>query len=343
MEILFLFVGLVFVGVGLLIIASETRNRRGAVEVRGSVIGFSTSANSEGEASLHAVAEYPGPDGRRRYVEAAVGSASPLNAVGEPITVLIRPDDPDKAIVKSSLTYVLAAIIASMGLASCAAFFAFFRFDAFSVLGAVAVVILGAWKLRGAIRDKPGALKAWVEARRSFAPRTYTDETRNQIRWVDPSALRNAIDKQKKMSRIASPILVVLGAGVLFLGAHLHRRTEEFLARAVGGTGTVVGLVESSSSDSTTYAPLVEFEHDGKTYKFKDSIGSNPPSYRSGDVVAVLYDPSQPADARIDRGRWNKLIPDLIGGFGALLGFLGIWMALKRPRERITMEMPAPD
>jgi len=342
MEILFLFVGLAFVGVGLLIIASETRNRRGTVEVKGTVIGFSTSAASE-ETSLHAVAEYPGPDGRTRYVEAAVGSTSPLNAVGETITVLIRPDDPDKAIIKSSLTYVLAAIIALMGLGCCAVFFVVFRIDAFSLVGAAAVVIVGAWKLRGAYRAKPDSLRAWTEARRLFAPRTFTEETRNQIRWVDSGAVREAADKQRKMSRIATPILVLAGVGILFLGVHLHRRTEAFLARAVGGTGTVVGLVESSSSDSTTFAPLVEFEHDGKIYKFKDSIGSNPPSYRSGDVVAVLYDPARPADARIDRGRWNKLIPLLVCGFGALLSFLGIWMALKRPRDTLTMEIPARD
>jgi len=46
--------------------------------------------------------------------------------------------------------------------------------------------------------------------------------------------------------------------------------------------------------------------------------------------VGVLYDPANPKDARIDRGRWNKAIPLLIGGFGALLCMLGLWMLLKR-------------
>jgi hypothetical protein len=105
---------------------------------------------------------------------------------------------------------------------------------------------------------------------------------------------------------------------------------EIFLDTAERGQGVVVEMASNHSSDSTTYSPVVEFEAFGRKYRFKDSIGSNPPSHRTGESVAVLYDPANPKDARIDRGRWNKAIPLLVGGFGALLCMLGGWMFLKR-------------
>ena len=62
-----------------------------------------------------------------------------------------------------------------------------------------------------------------------------------------------------------------------------------------------------------------------------DVPSSNPPSYRTGDAVGVLYDPDHPRDARIDRGRWNKAVPILIGGSGVFLCLLGLWILKRRP------------
>jgi len=341
MEILFLLVGLAFVALGTLIVVSEARTRRGAWEVPGQVIGFSTGSSSDAR-YLHTIAAYVGPDGHSRYVESSVGSSSPLDAIGDSVTVLVKPDDPAQATIKSSLSYVLAGVVAMMGLISCIVFFAVFRIDGFSIVGAAVVVAAGSWKLRGALRDKPMTLQAWRDYKsKLFGPRTFTEDNKHDIRWVDPSALRQALENQRKASRVAIPVLLLAGAGLLLLGNHLHTRTEAFLGAAVPGAGVVVGLEDNDSGDTTTYAPVVEFDHDGRTYRFKDSIGSNPPSYRRGEGVAVLYVPSDPTNARIDRGRWNRAVPIFVGGFGVLLCSLGIWMVLKRPRETIPIEIAA--
>ena len=71
----------------------------------------------------------------------------------------------------------------------------------------------------------------------------------------------DAARNQQKANRYAIPILLLAGVGLVLLGGHLHRRTTLFLERAVRGSGTVVELVASSSSDSVTWAPVVEFEH----------------------------------------------------------------------------------
>jgi hypothetical protein len=327
-EIVFLLVGLVFVAFGVLVVLSEARLRRGAVAVRGEVVGFSKGeGGASGSACFHTVAEYAGPDGQVRYVEGAVGSSAPLNPVGDAVTVLVHQGDPDSATIKSSLSYVLGVVLALMGLVSCIVFFAVFRVNTVSLAGAVIVVGCGAWKLRGLMREKPISLQAWREQRRKILrPRVFTAATKGDIPWADAGSLQNAVRTQQRANRYAIPFLVLAGAGLLFLGAHLHRKTALFLETAERGQGVVVEMVSNDSSDSTTYSPVVEFEAGGLRHRFKDSIGSNPPSHRRGERVAVLYDPANPGDARIDRGRWNKAIPILIGGFGALLCMLGLWM-----------------
>jgi len=155
-EILFLLVGLVFLAFGVAIVLFEARSRRGAWAVPAEVIGFSTGKGvGSGAPSYHPVAEYAGMDGRKRYLEGSVGSSSPLGAVGDAVTVLVQPDDPEKAVLKSSLTYVIGAALALMGLASCIVFFAVFRATTFSIVGAVGVVTWTAYKFRGSIRERP--------------------------------------------------------------------------------------------------------------------------------------------------------------------------------------------
>ena len=331
-EIIFFLVGLCFLAIGSLIVLSEVRARRGAVEVPGELIGFSAGkSRASGAASFHAVAQYAGLDGQTRYVEASVGSSSPLGTVGDPLRVLVQPADPEKASIKSSLSYVLGIVLALMGLGSCIVFFAMFRITAFSVAGAAAVVGWGAWKLRGSLREKAISPQAWRDYRSKLAHvRVFTDATKAGIPWANPAAVEAASRNQQRSNRLAIPFLVLAGVGLIFLGAHLYRRTEVFLEKAVRGTGVVVALAANHSSNGVTWAPVVEFEHEGRRHRFKDSVSSNPASHGKGDVVDVLYDPSRPADARIDRGRWNKAIPILVAAFGVLLCSLGLWMYSRR-------------
>ncbi len=331
MEIVFLLVGLVFVAFGFFVVASEARLRRGAHEVRGEVVGFSTGEGASGAASFHTVAEYAGPHGQVRYVEGSVGSSVPLGSVGDAVTVLVHPDDPDSVTIKSPLSYVLGIVLSLMGLVCCIVFFAVFRVSTVSLAGAVIVVGCGAWKLREVLRQKPISLQAWREQKRKlFRPRVFTEATKADIRWAHADAVQSVIRTRQRANRYAIPFLIAAGAGLFFLGAHLHKKTVLFLATAERAQGVVVEMVSNHSSDSTTYSPVVEFEAGGRKHRFKDSMGSNPPSYRTGDRVAVLYDPTNPDDSRIDRGKWNKAIPLLIGGFGGLLCLLGFWMILRR-------------
>jgi hypothetical protein len=84
-------------------------------------------------------------------------------------------------------------------------------------------------------------------------------------------------------------------------------------------TGVVVRLNEQDDSDGgcCTYVPVVEFEAGGGTYSFEGDTASDPPQYRVNEEVSVLYDPSDPNTAQIDKfsERWLMpiiLIPSMI-------------------------------
>jgi len=328
-QILFLWVGIPFIAVGVLIVLAELQARRGAIVVPGRVVGFSSRPGDSGN-SYHVVGEFDGLDGRCRLIESAVGSSVPFSRVGDALPVLVRPEEPESALVKSSATYVLGITLALMGSVCCWIFFATFRSDLFSIITSIAVTSFGAYKIHGLASKAPVSLRAWMALKgKAIRGRVVSAESRDQIAWADTATLQAAIRRQQRVNRFTWLVLLLGGAGLLLLGHHLHRSTAAFLARAVPARGRVVELAENDSSDGVTYAPVVEFEARGERHRFKDSVSSNPPSHRMGDAVQVLYDPADARKARVDRGLWNRAIPLLIGALGALLVLCGLWI---RPR-----------
>jgi len=84
-------------------------------------------------------------------------------------------------------------------------------------------------------------------------------------------------------------------------------------------TGVVVRLDEQSDAEGgcCTYVPIVEFQADGNTYSFDGNTASDPPQYQVNEEVPVLYNPSDPNTAQIDKfsDRWLMpiiLIPAMI-------------------------------
>jgi hypothetical protein len=126
---------------------------------------------------------------------------------------------------------------------------------------------------------------------------------------------------QRKTGRIVTPILVLVGIGVLALGVYLARTVTRLESAGQRTHGTVVGLELESTVRSSSYYPVVRFATpEGATVQFRDSAGSNPPAYHEGDVVVVLYLRGSPEQsAIIDKGWWNWLPPVALCVFGAIL------------------------
>lgn len=79
-------------------------------------------------------------------------------------------------------------------------------------------------------------------------------------------------------------------------------------------TGRVVRLEESSDGDGgcCVYSPVIEFEANGQTYSFESDNASYPPAYDVGEEVNVIYHPSDPDTAQINKFSERWLFPIII-------------------------------
>jgi hypothetical protein len=127
---------------------------------------------------------------------------------------------------------------------------------------------------------------------------------------------------------IASIALGFVGLLLLSIAFFLWRRTREFVASARSVKGTVIRMVSDSEGAS---APLFKFTaSNGDTIEKQDTIYSNPPSYRVGDVVDILYDPNHPQSARVAKSSGLYFAPILVGVMGLIfLGSAVVWLGLR--------------
>jgi hypothetical protein len=79
-------------------------------------------------------------------------------------------------------------------------------------------------------------------------------------------------------------------------------------------TGMVIRLEESDSGEGgcCVYSPVVEFTVNGQTFTFEGDNASDPPAYEVGEVVNVIYHPSDPSTAQIDKWSERWLFPIII-------------------------------
>lgn len=144
-------------------------------------------------------------------------------------------------------------------------------------------------------------------------------------------------------SLILLGFVAVLGVGLLVGGIFSFVQKQAFLKTAQKTTGLVTDLIQSytgapgpasnsngnyvsaSRNKNLVYYPEVSFTTaDGQTIKFQSSTGSNPPAYRRGEKVTILYDPRNPYDASIGSffQLWFGTI--ILLGLGVVFTFVGI-------------------
>ena len=116
-------------------------------------------------------------------------------------------------------------------------------------------------------------------------------------------------------------------AGVVFfvIGRRSQKRVREFCERATRTEG-IVEMVETEQGEHGTYQyPAVTFvDAVGSKQTFKPSLGVGQGCPQPGTRQPVLYDPTQPNDARIESFRYLWLVP-------TFLMFFGIWGLIAGP------------
>jgi hypothetical protein len=111
----------------------------------------------------------------------------------------------------------------------------------------------------------------------------------------------------------------LVGVSLLLFGFILYQRTESFIERAWPTPGVVVGFERGDGDDPQT-VPVVRFQTTkGEERRFRADLYVAWRDYGMGDTVPVLYDPEQPADARVDDSLLLWVAPMIAGTFGLIL------------------------
>jgi hypothetical protein len=133
------------------------------------------------------------------------------------------------------------------------------------------------------------------------------------------------------LSRLGKFAFMPLGLLLLLGAAWTVSSTRTWIAHAIEVPGSVIEMVRMRDSDNTGYlfAPVVRFKTaEGNTVEFESGLRSNPPAYRTGQAVSVLYDPDEPRSAAI-RGFFSLwLMPLILGFIGSIFLIVGTGMVV---------------
>jgi Protein of unknown function (DUF3592) len=146
------------------------------------------------------------------------------------------------------------------------------------------------------------------------------------------------------LSRLGKFVLIPIGLLLLVAAVWSVWTTRAWLARAVEVQGTVIEMVRVRDSDNTGYlfTPLVRFQTaQGRTIEFQSSLRTNPPAYRAGQTVPVLYDPEEPQSAAIRGVLSLWLLPIILSFIGLIFSGVGTAMVVLSGRAARVFDQPA--
>lgn len=340
MEILFLIVGLPFVGVALFLWVELRAIRQSGRPLLGQVVAYMRKAGDKKERQkfYHAIVKVQAPNGIR-YVKSSVGSGVPMVPLGARARVFVSATDPRLALVDSNAMIWLPAIFGAIGAASVVIFFVTFRFDWLFALGALYLAGQFAYLYKKKHKDFARAVAAFHEYRdRSLFETMMTQEEFDSILQVEPAQIHTAFALRKRQAAVGAVIMILLGCGMIAGGERWYQSRSTFLGQAERAKGKVTEWHISRGSESTAYYPVVTYRHpaSAQEIRFKHSVGSSHPSWRIGDEVDVLYSPYAPSEAMIDQGStYNHAGPLALVAVGILFLLLGLKSALYRAPQPV--------
>jgi hypothetical protein len=319
-------------GLGALLVGHAVYWRLHAVRVQGQVIGVRQSGNV-----FNAVYRYNLPSGQTCEATSLEGSDSTRDKqTGTVVPLLVIPEKPDEV---QEARHHLFTVIGVALLAVCAGLFYYattsFPVGPMSWIAGGLVLAHFLDRIRQIVfpKDKRLQLSAW---RQMLAQRKAAQLAEMPVRRLEDVASlpeRRALEsRQNATLRRLAPFLLIAGVGLFALGVHQSRALVRLESSGVRARGVVSSLSSSNSgSGSSTYYPVVTYtDQTGKRARFRDNTGSNPPMYHVNDPVTVLYSPSEPGNAIIDRGMWNWLPSAILFALGVLLSVGGIGVLRRR-------------
>ncbi len=115
---------------------------------------------------------------------------------------------------------------------------------------------------------------------------------------------------------------LLLGLGLLAGAGQMFSNTRQLISTAVKAQGTVVDFQRRFSKGGSSKYPVIEFATaSGEIRRFTTSGAGD---YTKGEAVEVLYDVSEPTNARVNVFIELWLGSLALGGFGLLCLGVGI-------------------
>lgn len=131
--------------------------------------------------------------------------------------------------------------------------------------------------------------------------------------------------------------MLLIGLAFCAVSISLLVRTKLFLIRGEVTSGKVIGLVEHGDPHPSdiTWSPVVEYrDGNGEIHEFECTVSSHArktgwqqssqpakPEFEIGDVIEVVYDPSDPGTARIKSWKRIWYFPLFLGCFGVAMAW----------------------
>ncbi|MGN6452149.1 MAG: DUF3592 domain-containing protein [Steroidobacteraceae bacterium] len=306
--------GLVCWGLGGLLLGNAIYWRLHAVRVQGEVVGVRRNGNC-----FNSVYRYTSAAGATIEATSLEGSSSVRGReTGRRVPLWVIPEKPDQVQETSSHVFTLVGLVLlGVGVVFFWVAVRSWRTGPMTWIMAAVFGLHLLARLRKVIapRDKtlpPSGWRALAALRQ--AARTANAAPSQPIEELTalPEFRDRQIKQQAQLARMA-PFLLLAGLALLAFGVYTSRMLLSLETSGIRAPGSVISLSSSSSSNGgTSYYPVVRYRDGaGRSVTFRDSTGTNPPLYHVGEAVTVLYLPSAPGRAIIDRGPWNWL-PSLI-------------------------------
>lgn len=258
----------------------------------------------------YAVYEYITPDGRMMRAQGDGGSSALGDKIpGTEVSLFLRKDDFDRPSQLSFLMIFFGLIFAAPGVFVLALAWQQMDFTPYTLVVGVGFVAYLAFKVSRVIKPR-----AEGDACESFRARMKAkrQEKRAEGVLLTPQEFDRLIKQRDRSFLMWAPLYILIAVAMIAGGYYLFDRQGTFARDAVMAQGEVIRLISSHDSDGTTYYPEIAFTtQTGERIKFRDRVGSNPPSVGEGDVLQVLYNVHKPQEAMVDRG-WLNHAPGFV-------------------------------
>lgn len=331
-QIIIFMVGSVIFIIGAMMIAGHFHTQAKTKKVKARICAVRAEKRSNDNDMYYPVVEYVDQQGNLIQAESMSGSSILHNKIPDTrLTVLIDPDKPNRFNHDGRVLLIIGAFLGLVGVGICIFSLKAFDFTPFSVLGGVLLLLWTGLKIKRNIKPRD----QW-EKPNEFMERKYADflEKRERLTLLDKNDVKERLRKQAVQKRKWAPFFILIGLALCGGGGYFAVSLNDMLQNGIRAEGKVVEMKSDCDTEGCTYRPVVRFkDKNGKTKRFEDSIGSNPPSHKVGDDVTVLYLENGRKKPMIDRGIWNWVLPAGFVGCGLLIVIVLI-SQISRTRQR---------